>query len=238
MEEQKNAERVSVPAGSLPPIGDLLSSAWKVFVERWQLYVSLMIIIAVLQAVTGYVMPASGTNDALWSIQGETVLTAADAVVLLVVVIVSIFTQSAVYYAIINREKTMAFQDAVRNGIKMVVPFFIASFLAGLASLVGLVFLIIPGVLFYIWFMFSGYVVFKEGKTGVEALKRSKELVAGHWWAIFWRFIFFAIGAGIVSGILGIIPLVGPLLTTLIITPFSVIYVALIYEHRLKHSTK
>jgi len=50
----------------------------------------------------------------------------------------------------------------------------------------GTVMLIVPGIIFSIWYTFTYYAVIFEEKKGMEALKSSKQLVSGRWWRIFW----------------------------------------------------
>ncbi len=73
------------------------------------------------------------------------------------------------------------------------LPSIIAAILAGLAVLFGLALLIVPGVIFAVWFCFISQAVALDGISGKDSLKYSKRLVAGRWSAIFWR--IFAMGA-------------------------------------------
>lgn len=57
----------------------------------------------------------------------------------------------------------------------------------------GMVLLIIPGVIFGVWFGLSLYVLILEGHIGRAALLRSKQLVSGKWGSVFWRFLFLGL---------------------------------------------
>ena len=52
--------------------------------------------------------------------------------------------------------------------------------LATLAILGGFVLLIVPGILFTGWFLYTPYVVLVEGLGGVAAMRRSREISRGH----------------------------------------------------------
>jgi len=56
---------------------------------------------------------------------------------------------------------------------------FATGLLFSLVVLIGFVLLIIPGIVFYLWFALWQVVVVLEGKWGRDALKRSKELGKG-----------------------------------------------------------
>ncbi|MBD3359658.1 MAG: hypothetical protein GF365_03055 [Candidatus Buchananbacteria bacterium] len=65
------------------------------------------------------------------------------------------------------------------------------SFLTGLATILGLFLLIIPFIIFSVWFAFAPYINVLENKNnkGWLALKNSRELVRGYWGKTFWRLL-------------------------------------------------
>ena len=60
----------------------------------------------------------------------------------------------------------------------------------------GYVLLIIPGVIFSIWFSLAAFILIGENITGMNALLKSKKYVEGYWGSVFWRFLFFIILLG------------------------------------------
>jgi len=97
-------------------------------------------------------------------------------------------------------------------------------------SLLGLILLIVPGLIFMVSYSMTVYAVVFEDHKFEGAFGRSRELVKGYWWAVFGRFmaggtlayIAYIIIGGIYSGIVWLIFL------ALQITPsresFSVMY--------------
>lgn len=76
----------------------------------------------------------------------------------------------------------------------------IAIFLFGLLLL-----LIIPGIIFAIYWIFGVYVLFDEDKPILKSLKRSREIVRGKWWRVFGYIILLSlilIGIAIVAGLI------------------------------------
>ncbi|MFX0161820.1 MAG: zinc ribbon domain-containing protein [Candidatus Hodarchaeota archaeon] len=59
-----------------------------------------------------------------------------------------------------------------------------AALLVGIITLIGSL-LIIPGILFYVWFSLSAQAIILENKSAKASLSRSKELVKGNWWRTF-----------------------------------------------------
>ena len=72
--------------------------------------------------------------------------------------------------------------------IARVLPYgrlIIVDIVFSLIVLAGLVLLVVPGIVFYVWFSLSGVVVKIEGKGVRDALRRSHELVRGSFWRVF-----------------------------------------------------
>ncbi|OGZ64115.1 MAG: hypothetical protein A3A98_04000 [Candidatus Staskawiczbacteria bacterium RIFCSPLOWO2_01_FULL_40_39] len=102
--------------------------------------------------------------------------------------------------------------------------------LMSVISVIGFILFIIPGIIFSVWYSLSLYIFANENVRGMEALKRSKELVAGNWWAVFNRFLALGIILLIIAVVTGWAPLIGSLVNLFFIMPFSLIYGYLLYE--------
>jgi hypothetical protein len=73
---------------------------------------------------------------------------------------------------------------------------------AGVATAIGFVLIIIPGlILITIWAVFAPVIVL-ERPPGLGALGRSRELVRGNGWQVFGVIVVLVIGVGIVSAII------------------------------------
>jgi hypothetical protein len=83
----------------------------------------------------------------------------------------------------------------------------IISILVSLAVGFGTVLLIIPGIIFSVWFSFSLYVFVLENKKGTEALSASRQLVKGRFWPILWRWLAPNFIYGIILLIIILIPI-------------------------------
>lgn len=71
--------------------------------------------------------------------------------------------------------------------LKKIWPVLLVAALTALVVLGGFILLIIPGIIFSIWYAFSYYEAVLNDMRGLAALKKSKELVAGRFWAVLWR---------------------------------------------------
>ena len=47
--------------------------------------------------------------------------------------------------------------------------------------------LIIPGIVVSVYYIFVAWVFIMEGLKNKAAMRRSKELVKGQWWPVFWK---------------------------------------------------
>lgn len=85
-------------------------------------------------------------------------------------------------------------------------PFLWISILMSLIIMAGTILLVIPGLIFTIWYLFSLYIFAIEGKRGYGALQRSKELVQGRFWAVVWRLVVTSFFYGIIVFVIIAIP--------------------------------
>lgn len=76
--------------------------------------------------------------------------------------------------------------------------------LTGILILLWALLLIIPGIIFSIFYSFAVYAFFFEGLTGMKAIRRSISLVKNYWWAVFGRFIVIGIALYIFTMIISI----------------------------------
>jgi hypothetical protein len=119
----------------------------------------------------------------------------------------SVIGMLASYYVIRNYLAwiTVSIGNALLYGVKKWSIFIMASILYMLSVMLGLIFLIIPGIVFAVLFSFFSYAVVFEEKSPIQALKYSKFLYSKNGFRIFFK----SFGFGIISGFLfGIIPLV------------------------------
>ncbi len=70
----------------------------------------------------------------------------------------------------------------------------------------GFVLLIIPGIIFAVWFAFSRFAAIEKGLGIKQALIKSKELVKGMYWKILGRLIIFGVFTVLIQMVLSIIP--------------------------------
>ncbi len=83
--------------------------------------------------------------------------------------------------------------QSLRNGRKIFWKYVALEILKIVFILLWSLLLIIPGLIFLVFYSFAEFVLIFENYAPRAALKRSKELVKGNWWAIAWRLVLFII---------------------------------------------
>jgi hypothetical protein len=124
-----------------------------------------------------------------------------------------------------------------------------AYFLALVIVLLGLVALVIPGIVFSLWYLFVGPVAVLEGLGGRAALRRSRELGKGYYWRNFGVFfvslLIITVLAGVFNGIVGLVGVyaeidislinfVQGLFTAFVTPPAAIVPVLLYYDMRVR----
>jgi len=86
---------------------------------------------------------------------------------------------------------------------KLVLLLLGTNLLQVLAIAIGFVLLIVPGLVVAIWLILSQAVVVLEGRSGVAALKRSKQLGDGAHWRTAGLFLLLMILMAVIGGVIG-----------------------------------
>jgi hypothetical protein len=80
---------------------------------------------------------------------------------------------------------------------RLVVPLVATGVMVVLVVGVGTILLIIPGILFYVWFSLSAQAIAIEDRRYVRAMGRSRQLVRGSWWRVFGILLVISLVTGI-----------------------------------------
>lgn len=132
-------------------------------------------------------------------------------------------------------------RDYFSQALKLFWPFLRVTVLAGLASIIATIFLVVPGIIVMVWYLFASLLVVVENRRGREALSASHQYVRGHWWLVFGRLVFlvliFILAFIIID--LAVIPLafmpriqeiVSLLISGLIFSPIGLFYFLYLYR--------
>lgn len=253
-------ENVSVPTATPPPAAkpalmgviDLIKASWEMYRQRiWRMVGVQLIfyVINLLLALAAATTALANIGFFLFSItddykvsdwlDGFSLVTGLLFVVLLLVsLLIAAYQQSALIHIASQADKNIGL--VLKKSLNRVPALFWATFLAGMLIIIGLFLFLIPGIILAVMLAFVGYVVVLEGVSGTQALSRSRALVKGRWFEVFWRGLAFVIIVGIPAGIVssiidGIVGdshnTVSNLLMALFITPFGLVYGYQLYRN-------
>lgn len=217
------------------PINDLIKDTVKIYADNWVFLIkSLLVSIAlVLPLILGFIPPIAAGIGAIFVEQKIMMLLLA-AIFFLVFIILAIiigsWSQAFVYQAIYQAGKGEPLP--IKEMLKIAWPrwsaYFLANLLSGFFILIGFIFLIIPGIVFMIWFFFIPFVVVIEKMEATQSLKRSKVLVSNHFLGVLGRLVLIFIISLLVGSVVVRLGLVGPIVH-LLLSPLWMIASYLIY---------
>jgi len=167
----------------------LIKESWEMYYSNLRTILYIMLVplaFFILQSIISYafVLIASGQNNI--SIVAVTILS------ITLSLVYGVLTLLATVAMILSIKDDLSAKEAYSRGISLFFSYLWVIVLNTLIVLGGLVLLIIPGLIFIVWFMFSQYALIFEGKKGFQALKRSKELAEGRFVDIIYRVVVFA----------------------------------------------
>lgn len=166
-------------------VSALIRSSWDRFLTNWKLHLEISVrffLAMTLNVIALYAFLNSKTTTYTELIIGIILLIAS--------FLVSTHTTIGAFDAIFKGETEKA-PSTVSNaiGYKLFLPYLLVSILVFCAVIGGATLLVLPGIWLAVRLMFAPYVVIEEGKTGMDALTRSADLVDGRWWSLLWRLI-------------------------------------------------
>ncbi|HET7099452.1 MAG TPA: hypothetical protein VFI61_04450 [Patescibacteria group bacterium] len=163
-------------------------------------------------------MPQDSINDPASFVSKYPWLVAFVVISNLLLVIISFWVGAAGILAIegVLTNKVLPVKELFKVAWKKLWGFSLVSILTLLAIFGGIILLVIPGIIFSVWFYFSKF-IFMEGKTGiVDSLKKSKALIKGRFWKIFGRVFVFGIFTALAGAIVSAVPYIGTLTVSLV----------------------
>lgn len=169
---------------SLPSATVLLSQAWAIYKQKLNAFLGITAIPALAIAVMALAVFASG------KFFGPVIFAILSILSFAVFSISQTWGQIALLYAIKDRQEKIGVIEAYRRGWHKIFSYWWVSALTGLIILGGFLLLIVPGIIFTVWFSFALFVLITEDLRGAKALSKSKEYVRGNWSAVFWRLLF------------------------------------------------
>jgi hypothetical protein len=197
---------------ALPPrgIGEILSTAFQLYRRYWRTLLAIAAVVVVpltlLQYGIGHWFRTHGqqlhdqgvVSTSFWAVASASLL-AALVGLLLYQVLTGAITRT------IATEVTgqdLDLEQSYRFGFARLGPVLVVSILVGLATLLGLIVFIIPGIYIGVRLAVSIQALVVEDRRGTDAMRRSWDLVGGHWWHAAFTLLVAALITGVVNAVI------------------------------------
>jgi glycerophosphoryl diester phosphodiesterase family protein len=197
---------------ALPPrgIGELLRAAFQLYRRYWRTLMAIAALVVVpltlVQYGIGHWVRSHGqqlhdqvvVSTSFWAVASASLLAALVGLLLYQVLTGAITRTIATEVA----GQDLGLEQSYRFGFARLGPILVVSILVGLATLLGLIVFIIPGIYIGVRLAVSIQALVIEGKRGTEAMRRSWDLVGGHWWHAAFTLLFAGLITGVVNAVI------------------------------------
>jgi hypothetical protein len=196
---------------ALPPrgIGQILSTAFQLYRRYWRTLVAIAAVVVVpltlLQYGIGHWVRSHGqqmqdqvVSTSFWAVASASLLAALVGLLLYQVLAGAITRNIAAEVA----GQDLDLEQSYRFGFARLGPVLVVSVLVGLATLLGLIVFIIPGIYVGVRLAVSIQALVVEGRRGTDAMRRSWDLVGGHWWHAAFTLLVAALITGVVNAVI------------------------------------
>lgn len=176
-------------------IADIIRLSWNTYISRFKKYLpllGLLFLFSLAGSMATYYLVEVLELPQIWGL-------AASAGVSLVVYLLTfgITILLVIYTNRFLKNKKAAF--SCKEVLRVFWPALWVSIVAGLIVAGGFLLLIVPGVLFTVWFAFPMYIAILEQRRGFALFAESRELSRGKFWAVFGRLVVPNLFWGLIS---------------------------------------
>ncbi|MFA6553035.1 MAG: hypothetical protein WCT27_01260 [Patescibacteria group bacterium] len=216
-------------------ISDIIMGAWKIFTDHLQAIVLITITVFLPLNIITVLLP--GQDATAETLDPSSALGLGISAGLLA--LVGVLVPMAIAYIVRQHldRQPVDFNSAIRFSFSRWLPV-VGTSLLMMAFLFGLTFLLVlPAIIFAVYWAFTTYVVSLKGKSGLDALRYSQALVRGRWWKVIGYLFVFGFITGMIGWLIGL-PfvnihnhIVNALISTLsdIIFSFTIVATALFF---------
>lgn len=208
----------------LSNIGELFGRTWDTFRSRIGTLIVLYLLSIVFMVVPFGIFLGAGYMIGVLYPDSKAISLAGGGILGMAIGTTAMFWGIAAFlFAVVNED--LSITDALGKGWQKYWSFMWLSLIVGFIVTGGFLLFLIPGIIFLVWFSLAQFVFANEDERGLNAIIKSKEYVRGYFLDVFVRLLLL----WIISAVIGIIPLIGPVLAVLFV-PFIMIFIYLLYS--------
>lgn len=211
-------------SGRLRGIGELFRDTWEIYIRRVGVLMGLYLLalLMLLLPVGLFALISAAVSVFMSDLRGP--LIAAGVLTGVVLGSIALFWGlAALVFAV--ADETLSIKAALERGWRRIWAFAWVFSLTAFIVTSGFLLLFIPGIIFSVWFFLSQFTLAAEDERGMRALLKSKAYIKGKFFDVFLRLL----AVWIVSVVIGMVPVLGPVLSILFV-PFMMIFSWLIYD--------
>ena len=184
--------------------GEIIDHAWDLYKKNFKKYLAIVvwalvpiIILGAAQLLLLEILP-----------DRQEVITTVTFLLGLPVYLVSLYVQIAAVRATVAllRGEQAAPSKLLRQAAPAFFPTVITTVVVTVIMLAGFFALVVPGVIFSVWFAFAIFLTIIEGLPWREALRASRRLTSGRWFSVAWRLaapsFFWILAVSVASSLL------------------------------------
>ncbi len=218
---------------------EYIKEAWRIYTkkENFLFFARIMAVLTVVSTVISYFhayISQFAVDPKTFSISFDNPLLAILSILIaLFSFLFYFYSQSTIYSAILNiglNEK-----DVFKLGYTKKGKFFFTSLVFWLIILLGMILLVVPMVIFGVWYSFAVFLAMDKNLNVRDSLKRSKLMVKNKFFKVLGRFVVFGLFLSLVSIFLSSFPYVG-LVISQFVTPLFILPYLLLYRDLSKTS--
>ncbi len=242
--------------------GEIFGLSWKEYKKNFKVFAIILVLLSFIPSIITFFISVPFTLEYL-ELGAQPTLSEILAIYfsseylivfifIVLSLILSLWMYASLIYNSLYRKREMSVKETLAGGGKYFWKFFGFSVVYFIFLILLFVLLIVPGVIFSVFWVFASYVFIGENKGILESLKTSKKIVRNRWWRTFGFLLLFgliAIGISlvfsIVAGIInltiglpippailiitGFIERISNLLVSLILTPLGILFLKNFY---------
>ncbi len=163
---------------------DIIAGSWRNFVKHWKLYAEFTVWIVLLSLLVWIfgVLTRSLIADRILA-SGVFGAISLPVTIVFGLVIASVIDATAKTL----RNSPADARSSLAVGAHKLLPFIWVSILVALMVGLGFVLLVVPALIFAVWYAFASNHLIVDDVHGTAALAKSKALVVGRWWSVLFR---------------------------------------------------
>lgn len=191
-------------------LGEIFSATWALYSKHFALIVIITLVVAIpvnigntlITDMSTDLSTSAITDDGYGVFSGIMWINLLGGGILLA--LVGVLTPLAISFAVnkLVKGESVTYQEALKAAFSAWPRGIITSLILFVLLVVLYTLLIIPGIIFTIFWAFAIPAVMISGLSGMSALSDSKSIVSGRWWKVFGNLLVIGILVGIIGAII------------------------------------